>query len=167
MHLYASVRVYVYCCARCAGLQEGKFSESLGHCDAVFAMVPLVVVNSKTLAADVKTLLRVATEYKLVLRIVTTAKSHDQADAVRQVELGAYMTHCQLELPHHMLVMNMAMAMAFKFKNFITAASIARRLLEIPDINSAKNATLQQKVRVSAAAAMFVRVRLYTCAVCS
>ncbi|RYE83548.1 MAG: hypothetical protein EOO65_03755 [Methanosarcinales archaeon] len=51
-----------------------------------------------------------------------------------------------------MLVMNMAMAIAFKFKNFITAASIARRLLEIPDINSAKNATLQQKVCVAVAA---------------
>ena len=37
------------------------------------------------------------------------------------------------------------MTSAFKFKNYITAASFAQRLLELPDVNSEKNADLRGK----------------------
>jgi coatomer subunit alpha len=74
------------------------------------------------------------------------AKAHDQADAVRQMELAAYMTHCSLEPPHLMLACNLAMIVTYKHSNFIHAAGFARRLLEMPDINSAKNSQLAAKV---------------------
>jgi hypothetical protein len=96
---------------------------------------------------QVKSVLKLSQEYKLAVRIILAAKAHDQADAVRQMELAAYTTHCSLEPPHLMLACNLAMTVTYKHSNFIQAAGFARRLLEMPDINSAKNAPLAAKVR--------------------
>ena len=78
-------------------------------------------------------------------------KTTDAADVVRQMELAAYMTHCALEPAHLMLALNLAMVVTFKHQNFIHAAGFARRILELPDITSARNATLAAKVRQGAA----------------
>jgi coatomer protein complex subunit alpha (xenin) len=103
-------------------------------------------VSTKNEVNDIKGILKSAAEYKMACRIVLTAKTVDQNDAARQIELAAYMTHCVLEPAHLMLAVNLAMGMAFKHKNFITAANFAKRLLEMPDINAAKNAQLLQRV---------------------
>mmetsp|Transcript_26629 Transcript_26629/g.43989 ORF Transcript_26629/g.43989 Transcript_26629/m.43989 type:complete len:174 (+) Transcript_26629:189-710(+) len=68
-------------------------------------------------------------------------------DPKRQMELGAYFTHQNLQPGHLLLALRLAMASAFKHKNFITAASFARRLLELPDISSEKNADLKLKAQ--------------------
>ena len=123
-------------------------------CDTLFVLIPLLVVGSKAEAAEVKAVLHAVAEYKTACLTIMAARAvaNDaaaSADAAgRQVELAAYTTHCALEPPHLMLALNMAMATAFKHKNFIHAAGFARRLLEMPDINSAKNA--QMLTRVSA-----------------
>jgi len=119
---------------------EGKFSECRDVLDTLFAMLPLVVVQRKEEVAEVKAILKAATEYKLAVRIMQTAKTTDATDGVRQIELAAYMTYCTLEPAHLLLALNMAMRQAYKFKNFIHAASFARRLIELPESNSAKNA---------------------------
>jgi hypothetical protein len=127
-------------------VQEGKFPESAALCDALFALIPLLVVHSKAEVAEVKAITGVVAEYKTACRIMLAARATDPADGTRQIELAAYMTHCALEPPHLMLAVNLAMAQAFKNKNFIHAAGFARRLLEMPDIQSAKNAQLLQRV---------------------
>lgn len=121
---------------------EGKFSECRDVLDALFAMVPLVVVDRKEDVADLKASIKAATEYKLAVRIMQTAKTHDQGDGARQMELAAYMTHCALEPPHLLLALNLAMRVCYKWGNFILAAGFARRLMEVPEANSAKNAKL-------------------------
>ena len=131
-------------------VQEGKFGEAGGLADAVFAGIPLVVAATKNDAAELKAALKVATEYKTAVRIMLTARATDTEDAGRQMELAALMTHCSLEPAHLMLALNLAMSVCYKFQNFIHAAGFARRLLELPDINSAKNAALATKVRVCA-----------------
>jgi len=105
------------------------------------------VVSTRAEAADIKATLANVTEYKMALRLVIAAKTTDPADVVRQMELSAYTTHCALDNAHVMLVINLAMAMTFKHKNFITATGFAKRLLEMPDINSAKNATILQRAK--------------------
>ena len=66
---------------------------------------------------------------------------------VRNMELLAYFTCCNLQPAHLLLALRMAMAAAFKGKNFITAASFAQRLLELPDLSSERHADLRSKVR--------------------
>lgn len=46
-----------------------------------------------------------------------------------------------------MLALKTAMASAFKSKNYINAASFARRLLELPDMNSERNADSRSKAQ--------------------
>jgi len=58
-----------------------------------------------------------------------------ESDAKRNIELSAYFTHCELQLPHLVLTLKIAMTSAFKAGNFITAASFCRRLLEIPEVS--------------------------------
>lgn len=65
------------------------------------------------------------------------------------MELLAYFTCCNLQPAHLLLALRMAMASAFKGKNYITAASFAQRLLELPDLSSERHADLRTKVCVA------------------
>ena len=59
------------------------------------------------------------------------ARKENKEDMKRATELAAYSTHQNLQPQHLALVLQVAMKQAFKLKNFITAASFARRLLEL------------------------------------
>lgn len=51
--------------------------------------------------------------------------------------MAAYFTHCNLQPVHMVLVLRTALNLFFKLRNFKTAASFARRLLELgpkPDV---------------------------------
>lgn len=55
----------------------------------------------------------------------------------RLCEMAAYFTHCKLQPVHQILTLRTALNMFFKLKNYKTAASFARRLLELgprPDV---------------------------------
>jgi coatomer subunit alpha len=104
-------------------------------------------VNLTVLGTQIKELLEVAREYKTAIRIKTAVAETAQDNAVRQIELSAYFTHCNLQPGHLLLALKMAMASAFKFQNYITAASFAQRLLELPELASEKNSDLRIKVR--------------------
>lgn len=52
-------------------------------------------------------------------------------------QMAAYFTHCNLQPVHMILTLRTALNLFFKLKNFKTAASFARRLLELgpkPDV---------------------------------
>lgn len=69
-----------------------------------------------------------------------------EKDDVRSTELCAYFTHCNLQPGHLFLALKQAMVQAFRVKNYVTAASFAHRLLELPEVSSEKNADLKSKV---------------------
>ena len=49
----------------------------------------------------------------------------------RHCELAAYFTHISLQPAHQILTLRTALNLTFKLKNYKTAASFARRLLEL------------------------------------
>lgn len=49
----------------------------------------------------------------------------------RQCEMAAYFTHCNLQPIHQILTLRTALNMFFKMKNYRTASSFAKRLLEL------------------------------------
>ena len=60
-------------------------------------------------------------------------------------QMAAYFTHCNLQPVHLILVLRTALNLFFKLKNFKTAASFARRLLELgprPDVAQQVKKTL-------------------------
>merc|ERR1712241_599352 len=91
-----------------------------------------------------KEMLEICREYITAIRI-KGAMAEAGADPVRSTELSAYFTHCNLQPVHLLLALRSAMGTSFKHKNYILAASFARRLLELPDMSSERNADLRVK----------------------
>jgi hypothetical protein len=112
--------------------QSGVFSVLCRLFINILHIIPVVVVDSRKEVDEVKELLGIAKDYALALRI--ELKRKDPAlkdDPVKQAELAAYFTHCTLQPTHLKLSLQSAMSICFKLKNFGTAATFARRLLEL------------------------------------
>jgi len=124
--------------------QAGKFNDSKASFIEVLTQIPMVVTESKSEAQEMKEMLVVCREYITSIRI-KGAMSEAASDPVRATELSAYFTHCQLQPVHLLLALRSAMGTAFKHKNYIVAAGFARRLLELPDMSSERNADLRVK----------------------
>mmetsp|Transcript_11360 Transcript_11360/g.13438 ORF Transcript_11360/g.13438 Transcript_11360/m.13438 type:complete len:1222 (-) Transcript_11360:338-4003(-) len=108
----------------------GKFTEALKVFTSLLLLIPLLVVHARKEMDDVKELLTIAREYANALRIEIKRKEFKD-DAIRQAELAAYFTHCNLQPTHLVLSLRSAMSIFFKLKNFDTAAVFCRRLLEL------------------------------------
>lgn len=112
-----------------------KFDDVKSHCESILYAIPFLAVATKDEAEKVKSLLTVCREYLLACRVRSeVAKFPLEADPKRNIELSAYFTHCELQPPHLVLTLKIAMTNAFKSNNFITAASFCRRLLEINEV---------------------------------
>lgn len=119
----------------------GKFTEALRLFLGILHTIPLIVVESRREVDEVKELIIIVKEYVLGLQM--ELKRRELKDnPIRQQELAAYFTHCNLQMPHLRLALLNAMTVCYKAKNLSTAGNFARRLLETnPTIeNQAKTA---------------------------
>jgi len=124
--------------------QGGKFNDSKLAFISVLRDIPLVVADTRAEASEMKEMLEICREYITAIRL-KGAISENASNPARCTELSAYFTHCNLQPSHLLLALRSAMGTAFKQKNFISSASFARRLLELPDMSSEKNADLRVK----------------------
>jgi len=124
--------------------QGGKFNDSRASFAKALTLIPLIVTENRNESGEMKEMLTVCREYITAIRI-KGAISEAAANPVRATELSAYFTHCNLQPVHLLLALRAAMGTAFKHKNFIVAAGFARRLLELPDMSSERNADLRVK----------------------
>lgn len=114
----------------------GKFTEALRLFLSILHTIPLIVVDSRREVDEVKELITIVKEYVLGLQLELKRRELKD-DPVRQQELAAYFTHCNLQMPHLRLALLNAMSVCFKNKNLATAGNFARRLLETnPTIES-------------------------------
>nr|CCA26666.1 predicted protein putative [Albugo laibachii Nc14] len=114
-----------------------KFEDVKSICETILHSIPFLAVETKNEADKVKSLVKVCREYLLSCRIRNEVSKYPlDSEPARNVELSAYFTHCDLQPPHLVLTLKIAMTNAFKSNNFITAASFCRRLLEIPEVVS-------------------------------
>ncbi|KAL4186710.1 hypothetical protein AMTRI_Chr09g15360 [Amborella trichopoda] len=119
---------------------EGKFTEALRLFLNILHIIPVVVVDSRRDADEVKELIVIAKEYVLGLRM-EVRRREVRDDLKKQQELAAYFTHCNLQRIHLRLALMTAMGACFKGGNYITAANFARRILETdPPANQATKA---------------------------
>ena len=125
---------------------SGSFKESLEAFKTIIHGIPLVVTATRSETNEIMELLDIAREYITAIRMKLAITDIGSSDPVRQVELCAYFTHCALQPGHLFLALRQAMISSFKIKNFITAATFAHRLLELPDISSDKHSDMKQKV---------------------
>ncbi|XP_022113123.1 coatomer subunit alpha [Pieris rapae] len=113
---------------------SGKFTEAVERLQRVVRLVPLLLVDSKQELAEAQQLLAISREYLLGLQMETARKAMPKntlEEQKRTCEMAAYFTHCKLQPVHQILTLRTALNMFFKLKNYRTAASFARRLLEL------------------------------------
>eukprot|EP01138_Halocafeteria_seosinensis_P013421 gb/GECG01013707.1/.p1 GENE.gb/GECG01013707.1/~~gb/GECG01013707.1/.p1 ORF type:complete len:1232 (+),score=158.46 gb/GECG01013707.1/:1-3696(+) len=128
--------------------EHGKFADADTVLDKMFRIAPFVNVESEREAAQIKEIISVMSQYKTALLVELTRKtiSTDTDEGkIRQLELAAYLTHCNLQPKHVMLTLNLAMSLAFKLGNYINAAGFARRLKELPDASHPSNSRAVEK----------------------
>lgn len=119
---------------------EGKFVDALAAFDDILHSIPLLVVDSRKEADEVKELLTIARDYNIALR-VELKRREVKDQPLRAAELAAYFTHCNLQRVHLALSLRSAMTTFFKLKNYNTCATFCRRLLELqPDEKMATQA---------------------------
>lgn len=112
----------------------GKFNEAIEKLQSILIMIPLLCLESKQSVAEAQQLIEICREYILGLKMETARKIHPKVtiqDQQRVCEMIAYFTHCNLQPIHQILTLRTAVNTFFKFKNYKTARSFARRLLEL------------------------------------
>lgn len=112
----------------------GKFVEAIEKLQSILLSLTLLIVDTKQEVTEAQQLLKICREYILGLKMETFRKNHPKntlEDQKRQCEMAAYFTHCQLQPIHQILTLRTALNMFFKVKNYKTAASFAKRLLEL------------------------------------
>ena len=126
----------------------GRFADAVERFRALLHATLLLSVEGKQELMEARQLQEVAREYILGLVMEIDRKALPKEEAVagaagaassakRSAELAAYFTHMRLQPVHLMLTLRTAMNLLFKLKNYRTAASMARRLLELgpkPDV---------------------------------
>lgn len=129
---------------------EAKFQDALQLLLSIMHALPFVVAESRQEVGEARELLALCREYVLGLRLEMTrrelAKAGQPATLARQLELAAYFTHCNLQVPHLVLALASGMRLAYQAKNFATAGGFARRLL---DLNPSKQDLVQMAQKVA------------------
>lgn len=112
----------------------GKFTEAIQKLQSILMSIPLLIVENRQEIAEAQQLLSICREYIVGLKMETTRKGlpNDTLDQrKRHCEMAAYFSHCNIQPVHQILTLRTALNMFFKLKNYKTAASFARRLLEM------------------------------------
>lgn len=113
---------------------QGKFTDAIDKFHSILLSAPLLVVDRKQEISEVQELIVVCREYLVGLKMESVRKElpkNTLEDQKRNCELAAYFTHCQLQSSHLILTLRTTLNLFFKIKNYKTAASFARRLLEL------------------------------------
>uniref|UniRef100_U5EW24 Coatomer subunit alpha n=1 Tax=Corethrella appendiculata TaxID=1370023 RepID=U5EW24_9DIPT len=112
----------------------GKFTEAIEKFQHIILCIPLLVVENRQEIAEAQQLLTICREYIVGLQMETVRKGLPKStldEQKRLCELAAYFTHVSLQPVHQILTLRTALNMFYKLKNYKTAASFARRLLEL------------------------------------
>ncbi|XP_042063672.1 coatomer subunit alpha-1-like [Salvia splendens] len=132
---------------------DGKFSDALGYFMSIMHTIPLIVVERMEEVEKVKELVITIKEYVLGFKMELKRRELKD-DPVRQQELAAYLTHCNLQPLHTRLALLNAMSVCYKAQNLRSAANFAQRLLETEPSDEYQDRMARQVVQAAAARSM-------------
>jgi len=111
------------------------FEEAKSIFESILAALPLVVVQSRTEATEIKEFIGICREYLLgistELKRKELGEEGERDNPQKVLELCAYFTHCDLLPKHLQLILKSSMNMAARLKNFKLADHLARHLLDL------------------------------------
>ncbi|KAI9613394.1 hypothetical protein H4Q26_009996 [Puccinia striiformis f. sp. tritici PST-130] len=130
--------------------RKAEFNEASAKFRSILQSLLLVVTIDEAEQNELSELIITCREYLIGLSVEIERRrvaSSEPENLKRQLELAAYFTHCRLQSVHLVLALRLAMTTFSKSKNFVTAATFAKRLLEL---NPAANVATQAKQVLSA-----------------
>uniref|UniRef100_A0A7E4ZSM4 Coatomer subunit alpha n=1 Tax=Panagrellus redivivus TaxID=6233 RepID=A0A7E4ZSM4_PANRE len=113
---------------------DGKFTDAIVKFRQILLSVPLLVVDSKQKVAEALQLVEICRKYLVGLLLEMHRRAlpaTSQEEKLRQVELAAYFTHCDLQPPHTILTLRTAVKLSFNVSMYKTCASFAQRCIEL------------------------------------
>eukprot|EP00039_Didymoeca_costata_P018608 m.334182 g.334182 ORF g.334182 m.334182 type:complete len:1220 (+) comp17307_c0_seq1:152-3811(+) len=111
--------------------QQAKFEACINKMRDILYQIPMLVLENREQLEDAQNLVALCREYILGVSLEMHRKANAKEDPVRNCELIAYFTHCELQPEHTLLTLKTAQTAAFKLKNLKDAGSFARRLLDL------------------------------------
>lgn len=107
---------------------EGSFEPALQAFQSIIVDSLLLAVNTRPEEDEINELIDICREY--VIGLTCELQRRQSTNAVRQAELAAYFTHCEIQPVHRLLALRSAMLAAAKIKHYPYAAILARRVLD-------------------------------------
>ncbi|XP_053990351.1 uncharacterized protein LOC128882670 isoform X2 [Hylaeus volcanicus] len=111
-------------------LVAGKLTESLQTYREILWKLTLAEASSKKEEEELLAILKKTQIYALAMSIECSRQVLPDTDVRRNVELAAYLGCCELDEFHQFLIWRRALSVAWKAKNYMTAAIFARKLVE-------------------------------------
>ncbi len=112
-----------------AAMSAGKFSTAKTLFLSLMHALLFIVVDTRDGEAEALELLAICREYLTGILLETTRK--EEKDGSRAACLAAYFSHCKLQPKHTVFVLRTAMKASLDIKNYLTASSFARRILDL------------------------------------
>jgi len=127
-------------------MTAGKFSEAFSLYRQLIVTLPFVSVVDDSQCSLCMEMLTTCREYIVGLMIRTKqTEAKSKGDFVRQLELAALMTHCNMSITHQHLALQVAMKLAYSTKNYLYALKFADRLLELAPNEDMENTAKKVK----------------------
>jgi coatomer protein complex subunit alpha (xenin) len=95
---------------------EGKLAEAGNIFTSTLQSVTVACVDSKSELDELREQMAVCREYITAVLLETTRREQFKDDAVRNMELAAYLTHCNLQPLHLLISLRSAMSSAVKVR---------------------------------------------------
>lgn len=105
----------------------GKFALALNLFRSV--LYHIIFIDSTSMEKELMEFLNGCVNYILAMRLEDERAKTEAENPGRSLELMAYFTCCSIENPHLYLVLRRGMGIAWKSKNYVTAGSFAKRLI--------------------------------------
>jgi len=126
---------------------QGKFVDAQDSFRRCLQCIPLSVAHDGEEEKQLTEMIDLCREYVNFNRLEVTRKALAPDQVARNVELAAYLTCCKVQPSHSILSLRVAQSTAFKAKNFVTAASFAKRLITGNFGNATKPAEVVAQAR--------------------
>lgn len=111
----------------------GNSAEALAAARDVLHGLTLSIASSKEEEAEMEQVMATAQKYALAMLMETTRRTISQesggSQKARELELACLLCCAKLDVTHLLLVVGSAMNVAFRAKNFVLAAHLARRII--------------------------------------
>lgn len=128
--------------------RANSLEEAITTFRKIIYTIAVITVDEKLQVEKCLDVLDVCYEYILGLSIELERRSIETTDAKRNLELAAYFTQVNLQRPHRVIALQVAMLQSFKLKNYSSASYFASELLKI--LPTGPKAEQAKKIRVKA-----------------